>query len=73
MPVSVRQAAKEQAIKDEYAELAKKRIYSRTYIIDLLANKYYLLDNTIERIVWGEYDARRRREEVKRSLLGKAA
>lgn len=73
MPVSVRQAAKEQAIKDEYAELAKKRIYSRTYIIDTLAQKFFLLDNTIERIVWGEYDARRRREEAKRLALGKAA
>lgn len=73
MPVSVRQAAKEQAIKNEYAELAKKRIYSRTYIIDTLAQKFFLADNTIERIVWGEYDARRARAERRAQQLGTAA
>jgi hypothetical protein len=73
MPASVRQAAKEEAIKSEYAKLAGERIYSRVYIIDKLAQKYFLADNTIERIVWGEYDARRLREARRAQKLGTAA
>ncbi len=67
------QAAREKAIKDDYAKLASQRIYSRTYIIDKLSQQYYLKCNTIERIVWGEYDTRRRLKEERARQLGAAA
>lgn len=68
------QIQKEEAIKSEYAALASERKYSRTYILDLLAQKYYLRFNTVERIVWGEYDTRRIREaKKKKDLVATAA
>lgn len=67
-----KQAAKEAAIKADYAAMASDRRYNRVYICDQLGLKYYLKSTTIERIVWGEYETRRKREAEKQ-LIKQAA
>ena len=57
-----KQAAKEAAIKADYAAMASDRRFNRVYICDQLGLKYFLKSTTVERIVWGEYDTRRKRE-----------
>ena len=59
------QLQKEEAIKADYARMASERKYSRTYILDQIALKYHLKDSTVERIVWGEYDANRQRQATR--------
>jgi hypothetical protein len=66
------QEAKEAAIKKDYAELASQRKYSRVYICDTLSLKYHLKANTIERIVWGEYDTNRQRQAQRAGLQAAA-
>ncbi|SHJ75535.1 hypothetical protein SAMN02745146_0081 [Hymenobacter daecheongensis DSM 21074] len=60
------QQAKENAIKTDYENMARQKIYSRVYICDQLSLKYHLQPSTVERIVWGEYDTRRAREAARR-------
>ena len=57
-----KQAAKEAAIKADYAAMASDRRYNRVYICDQIGLKYFLKSTTVERIVWGEYETRRKRD-----------
>ena len=61
-----KQAAKEAAIKSDYAAMASDRRFNRVYICDQLGLKYFLKPTTVERIVWGEYEANRKRQVQKR-------
>lgn len=63
-----KQAAKEAAIKADYQTMANDRRYNRVFICDQLGLKYFMKATTIERIVWGEYDANRRRQALRKQL-----
>jgi hypothetical protein len=64
VPATAKQLKKEADIKADYARMKAERKYTHVYICDQLGLKYYLLDKTIERIVWGEYDTRRKKQET---------
>ena len=65
MATRAKQAIKEANIKSDYEKLANEKRYSRTYICQQLSLKYFMEATTIERIVWGEYDTRRRRDAAR--------
>ena len=66
-----RQAAKEAAIKADYAALVAEKKYVKEYILDKVALKYHLQPSTVECIIYGHYEARRLRQAERDRLLGK--
>ncbi|WP_152559871.1 hypothetical protein [Hymenobacter sp. IS2118] len=59
-----RQAAKEAKIKADYAALVAKKLFLKEHLIAELSEKYDLQPSTIESIVYGAYDARRKRSSM---------
>jgi hypothetical protein len=60
-----KQAAKEAKIKADYAALMELKKYNRAYILEQVAEKHFLSVSTVESIVYGAYDARRKREAAR--------
>ena len=56
-----RQLQKEEAIKQAFQKHRAEKKYRDEYIYELIAAQYFLKAATVEHIVWGEYDRRRRR------------
>ena len=60
-----KQAAKEAAIKNEYAKLQAEKKYNREYIAQVVAEKFFLAPSTVECIIYGHYEARRKRDAIR--------
>ena len=60
-----RQAAQEAKIKNEYAALVSLKKYSRAYMLQQVADKYFLAVSTIECVIYGGYTARRKRHAAR--------
>jgi hypothetical protein len=65
---NVLQLAREDLIKASVQQLLSENKYSHKYIIGQVAEKFFLSASTVERIHWGEYDTRRRRDARKKLL-----
>ncbi len=60
-----RQATQEAKIKNEYATLVALKKYSRAYMLQQVADKFFLAVSTIECVIYGGYDARRKRQAAR--------
>jgi len=61
MHANPRTTKRNNVIKAEFQKLVKSGKYTKEYIYQQLAEKYFLAPTTVERIIWGEYESRQKR------------
>ena len=56
------QIEKEEAIKKMVNKMVKQKKFTMEYVFKTVGEKFFLMPNTIEHIMYGQYDKRRNKE-----------